>query len=82
LTAARKSLLQRAAARPPPRRFIEEGLPGSNALLPADPFLRARARLLIDRFSGKAVPEFYKMLLRQVGPLRRGAGACRLPPAP
>ncbi|KIY95125.1 Glutathione S-transferase omega-1 [Monoraphidium neglectum] len=46
--------------------YVDEALPGPNSLLPDDPFEKAQARLLIDRFSSRAVPEFYKLLLRQV----------------
>jgi glutathione S-transferase len=35
-------------------------------LLPADPVDRAHARMLIDRFSSKYVPNFYSILVRQV----------------
>jgi len=48
-----------------PNRFVEEGLQGPSRLLPADPYLRAQARLVIDRFGSKGVPPFYKMLLQQ-----------------
>jgi glutathione S-transferase len=34
-------------------------------LLPEDPVARARARMLIDRFSSKYVPTFYSFLVRQ-----------------
>ncbi|GBF95648.1 hypothetical protein Rsub_08630 [Raphidocelis subcapitata] len=45
--------------------FVAEGLDCPNPLLPADPFERARARLVIDRFGSKAVPQFYALLLRK-----------------
>ena len=35
-------------------------------LLPADPVERAHARMVIDRFSSKYVPNFYSFLVRQV----------------
>ena len=34
-------------------------------LLPADPAGKAAARLIIQRFSDKAVPAFYRMLVQQ-----------------
>lgn len=61
-----------------PLRFVAEGLPGPHPLLPADPFERARARLVIDRFGSKAVPKFYKMLLKQVRVLLCTAPAAAL----
>lgn len=48
-----------------PCRYIDEALPGKPLLPRGDPYARAKARTIIDRFCGKAVPEFYKMLLRQ-----------------
>lgn len=45
--------------------YIDEALPGPPLLPAGDHFARAKARLAIDRFSCKAVPEFYKLLLRQ-----------------
>lgn len=62
----------------PRRRFVAEGLPGPHALLPEGAFERARARLVIERFCSKAVPEFYKLLLRQVRALRLGWVHARL----
>lgn len=44
---------------------MAEGLDGPHPLLPSDPFARARARLVLDRFCSKAVPQFYALLLRR-----------------
>ena len=43
--------------------FLEDYAP-SPSLLPPHPAVRARARLIIDTFTHKFVPAFYKLLLR------------------
>lgn len=42
------------------------------ALMPMHPAARARARMIIQQFSEKFVPNFYKLLLRSVGSLLPG----------
>ena len=46
--------------------FLEEYLPKDQVLLPDHPVAKARARIIIDSFSSKFVPLFYRILLRQV----------------
>lgn len=44
--------------------WVDEALPGPS-LMPSAPYERAKARLVIDRFASRVVPEFYRLLLRQ-----------------
>lgn len=47
--------------------FLEEHLPKEQPLLPEHPVAKAHDRIIIDSFSSKYVPLFYRILLRQVG---------------
>ena len=47
--------------------FLEEHLPKEQPLLPDHPVAKAHDRIIIDSFSSKYVPLFYRILLRQVG---------------
>ena len=42
------------------------------ALMPTHPAARARARMIIQQFSDRFVPNFYKLLLRSLGSLPPG----------
>lgn len=49
--------------------------PAPTQLLPADPAGKAAARLIIQRFGDKAVPAFYRMLVRQDKEVQTAAAA-------
>ena len=49
--------------------FLEDHLPKDQVLLPEHPADKAKARIIIDSFSSKFVPLFYRILLRQVCPI-------------
>ena len=45
--------------------YLEDAFP-EPALMPADPAGRAAARIVMDRFNSRCMPQFYRMLVRQV----------------
>ena len=47
--------------------FLEDHLSKEQPLLPEHPVAKAHDRIIIDSFSSKFVPLFYRILLRQVG---------------
>ena len=47
--------------------FLEDHLSKEQPLLPEHPIATAHDRIIIDSFSSKFVPLFYRILLRQVG---------------
>ena len=56
--------------------FLEEYSPKEQPLLPDHPVAKAKSRIIIDSFSSKFVPLFYRILLRQVCPHRKLAEVC------
>ena len=51
------------------------------ALMPTHPAARARARMIIQQFSDRFVPNFYKLLLRSLGSLLPGPAKCAAYPS-
>ena len=45
--------------------YLEDAFPDTAPLLPADPADRAHARIVMDRFNSRCMPQFYRFLVRQ-----------------
>ncbi len=45
--------------------YLEDAYCDKPPLLPANPLDRAHARIVIDRFNSRCMPQFYRFLVRQ-----------------
>ena len=45
--------------------YLEDAYPDKMPLLPAHPADRAHARIVMDRFNSRCMPQFYRFLVRQ-----------------